>query len=266
MPEIETAHGLIHYTDTGAGLPVVMVHATLHDHRDYDPIVGPIARSHRAIAIDWPHHGLSSGSGERPTATDLAETLQEIVEALSLGPSVVIGNSVGGYAAARLALDKPEAVAGLVLVNTGGFMKFNPMSRTFCRLMGRPAFARRVLPRLVDRYMRAQSESDRMISQRVKDRAAGDGAEVAASLWRSFLDPAFDLGTRAAKIEAPTLLMWGVQDNTTPLKDGKRADTVLPHSSLHEFETGHLPFSSQPREFLDVVLPFLNDPGRARQP
>ena len=262
MPGIATTHGLISYRESGTGRPVVMLHATLHDRRDFDPIFDEIARTHRAIAIDWPHHGESSNSGMLPRATDLVVTLKDVVKAMELEPAIFIGNSVGGFAAAQLAIDDPERVAGLVLVNSGGFTKQTPATKAFITLMSSPAlFTKRMLPLLAKAYMRAKTPSDKAIIQRVRARAAGNGAAVAAKLWSSFGDPAFDLRTAAAKIQTPTLLMWGTKDLTTPLADGKRADAVIPHSSLHTFPTGHLPFSSLPRDFLEIVGPFLDDPS-----
>ncbi|WP_332642156.1 alpha/beta fold hydrolase [Aeromicrobium sp.] len=262
MPSIATTHGLVSYRDSGTGVPVVMLHATLHDRRDFDPIFDEIARNHRAIALDWPHHGESSNSGALPRATDLVVTLKDVVNALDLEQAIFIGNSVGGYAAARLAIDDPELVAGLVLVNAGGFTKQTPATKAFIKLMSSPAFfTKRMLPLLTKAYMRAKTDSDKAIITRVKARAAGSGAAVAATLWSSFADPAFDLRAAAAKITAPTLLMWGTKDLTTPLSDGKRAAAVIPNATLHEFPTGHLPFSSQPWEFLEILMPFIDDPA-----
>ena len=182
MPSIATTHGLINYRERGSGTPVVMLHATLHDHRDFEPIFEEIARNHRAVIA-----------------------LKDVVEAFELGPAIFIGNSVGGYAAAQLAIDDPERVAGLILVNSGGFTKQSPATRAFIRLMSSPAFfTKRMLPLLARAYMRAKTPSDRAIIKRVKARAAGSGAAVAAKLWGSFLDPAFDLRESGRRYSRPT--------------------------------------------------------------
>jgi hypothetical protein len=74
----------------------------------------------------------------------------------------------------------------LVLVNTGGLSGTNPMTRAWCRALGRPAVARRVVPRLVPAYMRCESELDRQFAERARRRArTQEGAAVAATLWRS---------------------------------------------------------------------------------
>ena len=62
----------------------------------------------------------------------------EFVDQLELNNLVVVGNSVGGYAACRLAIERPEQVAGVVLVNTGGFTPQSVFTRALCAVMGGP--------------------------------------------------------------------------------------------------------------------------------
>ncbi len=259
MAEVVLSDGTVHYREEGVGAAVVMLHATLHDHHDFDSIFDSIAQRFRAIAIDWPFHGESGHLGTPPSGPRLARVLEEFVTTIGLGPSVFVGNSVGGYAAAHLAIERPELVAGLVLVDTGGFTHQNSATRMFCRLMGRPAIARRLLPPLVGRYMRVETENDTLVADGARRRARSpEGAEVAACLWRSFLDPDYDLRGRALEIVAPTLVMWGAHDIVLSLKEGRAAHAAIRGSEFHQFPTGHVPFSSQPREFLEVLVPFLD--------
>jgi pimeloyl-ACP methyl ester carboxylesterase len=258
MPEVSTTGGTIAFREAGEGVPVVMLHANLHDHRDFDPVFAPIAQRHRAIALDWPRHGDSGRDGPSPSGRLFAGVLAEVVTALALGPSVFIGNSVGGYAAARLAIEQPDAVAGLVLVNSGGFTRHTPISRAFCRLLGRPAIARQVLPKMVSSYMKAQSHNDHQIAERARGRArTREGAQVGAHLWRSFVEPEYDLRGRAQEISVPTLIVWGADDIVLSIEEGRSVHAAISGSTLHEFPTGHVPFSSRPNEFLAVLMPFL---------
>jgi pimeloyl-ACP methyl ester carboxylesterase len=93
---------------------VVLLHATLHDHHDYDPIIDRLADRFRTIAIDWP--------GPIGT-TGLANVLQDVIDALELPAAAFIASSVGGFATGRLAITRPDRVPGLVLVNVGGFVR-----------------------------------------------------------------------------------------------------------------------------------------------
>src|ERR1700737_2775050 len=135
MATLTTRAGEVAYFQTGAGRTVVLLHATLHDRHDFAPIVEALARRRRVVAVDWPGHG-ESQSADGVTGPLMADVLDDIVAALNLEDSVLIGNSVGGSAAARLAITRPELVKGLVLVNTGGFVPNTPFTAAFCRLMG----------------------------------------------------------------------------------------------------------------------------------
>jgi pimeloyl-ACP methyl ester carboxylesterase len=166
---------------------------------------------------------------------------------------------LGGYAASRLALDPPERVAGLVLVNTGGFTPHSVFTRLFCAVMGKPAVVKAVLPLSVRAYMRVKSATDRAVVTRVTARAKTDeGARTAAALWRSFTEPDHDLRTRAAQISAPVLITWGARDLTAPKRWGKAVAAAIPGSTFEALPTGHVVFSSEPEAWLAAVVPFVD--------
>ncbi|HTY29207.1 MAG TPA: alpha/beta hydrolase, partial [Mycobacterium sp.] len=242
MAMVETRVGPVSCSDDGEGPVLVALHAALHDRHDFDAILPALARSYRVIAVDWPGHGESPAPRApfTPAAAVYADVLEDVVDELDLPPSVFIGNSVGGFAAARLAITHQERVAGLVLVDTGGFLG-SPLTNAYCRFLGTPAVMRRVLPRFVRSYLRAQSDSDRAVLGRVTERArSADGVELAAALWRSFAAPEANLRGRAGRIKVPTLIVWGAEDAAIPLRFGKATHRAVKGSRLEVLPTGHL--------------------------
>ena len=212
------------------------------------------------IAVDWPWHGesdspippLKAGAGL------LADVLEDIVEALGLPAAVFIGDSVGGFAAARLAITNPERVAGLVLVNNGGFIPANLITRAFCKLMGTPAITRLLLPGFTRLAVRPASDNDREIVRRVTTRLrTREGTSTAAALWRSFARDEHDLRPRAAHLRAPTLIVWGTKDLGLPLRVGRATHAAITGSRLETLATGHIAFSSDPGRFLSLIGPFI---------
>src|ERR1700753_4044726 len=119
---VETRVGKVAYSDVGEGPTVVRLHPTQHAGLDFAPIVERLQRDYRAIALDWPGHGESPAPSRPPSAALYADVLADVVAALDLPPAAFVGNSVGGFAAARLAITEPQRVSRLVLVNTGGFV------------------------------------------------------------------------------------------------------------------------------------------------
>jgi pimeloyl-ACP methyl ester carboxylesterase len=169
----------------------------------------------------------------------------------------LIGNSVGGFAAARLAIADPQLVSRLVLVNSGGFIA-SPVTNLYCRLLGTPAVMKRVLPRSIRSYMKASSDNDNAVQERALARAnTPEGVLLTASLWRSFAAHEYDLRPRADRITAPCLVIWGSKDTAIPMRLGRSTAAAIPGAQLEVLPTGHIPFSSDPAGFLAVAAPFL---------
>lgn len=264
MPTIQTRAGRVAYHEAGDGPTVLLLHATLHSRHDFDPIVDALARRYRTIAVDWPGHGDSDPipAAVEPSAPLLADVLEDVVDGLGITRAVLIGNSVGGFAAARLAINHPDTVAGLVLVNNGGFLPMNPLLRLFCRVLGTPAVQRIAAPTHIRGYMKAKTANDRAIVARAIAAARTDeGVRVVTGLWRSFATPGHDLRGRAAELTAPTLIVWGKQD-IAPLRAGRATHEAIAGSRFEVFDTGHVAFSSDPDGFLAVAEPFLESVAR----
>jgi pimeloyl-ACP methyl ester carboxylesterase len=256
---VHTRVGKVAYSDSGEGPVVVLLHATLHDRHDFDAIAPTLIRDHRVIAVDWPGHGDSPAPtpNYQPTAASFADVLVDVVAALDLPPAAFIGNSVGGFAAARLAITDPHRVSRLVLVNSGGFIA-SPASNAYARLLGRQSVMKRVLPRFIPSYMKATSENDHLIQQREMARAkTREGVVLTAAMWRSFASPEHNLRPRADRITAPCLIVWGSKDTAIPLRLGRATAAAIPGSRLEVLPTGHVPFSSDPDGFLAITAPFL---------
>jgi pimeloyl-ACP methyl ester carboxylesterase len=255
--KVVTRAGAVPVVERGEGPPVVLLHAASHDHRDFDALVSLLEAQYRTIALDWPAHGRSTYAG--PVSAPLfAGTLADVVRALDLPPAVFIGNSVGGFAAARLAIDHPDRVAGLVLVNAGGFTPVNVLSRAASRVLGSERGAKRVLPTIVHLYMHAQNDFDRAVRDRAIARVrTPSGLKTAAELWRSFASPDHDLRALAGRIGAPTLIIWGSRDTAIPLPYGRATHRLLPKAKFTTLPTGHVPFATAPRAFLDLTTPHL---------
>ncbi len=257
MPTLELPSGTVAYEDRGDGPPVVLLPAGAHTIRDYDAL-RELLSGLRTIAIDWPAHGDSPPSRTPASAMAFADVAEQAVERLAPDGAVVVGNSIGGFAAARLALRRPELVRALVPIDSGGFLAPSPRVRAFCALMGRPGFLRRIYPAFSARYMRARTDTDRAARERaVATTRDPAGLAAVAGLWASFASPEHDLRAQATAIAAPTLALWGRRDPVIPAKVGRVLADAIPGARLALFDTGHAPQVSDPAGVAAALVPFL---------
>lgn len=245
MLTFQTSTGPVAYDERGEGDPIVLLPSGGHDHHDYDELRSLMPQRFRTISLDWPAHGVSAGDGPG-TAMRLADVAEELIEALAPEGAIVAGNSVGGFAAARLAIRRPELVKGLVLIDSGGFQGRGLQVRVFCALMGRRPFLRAIYPRFSAMYMRARTDADRRArASAIATTRRDPGLRAVAELWASFAAPEYDLRGRL-EISSPTLLVWGRRDPVIPLKVGRWLEHAIEGSRLVEFDSGHVPHTSDP--------------------
>ncbi|MEU4495932.1 alpha/beta hydrolase [Streptomyces sp. NPDC023998] len=252
----------------GPAAPAVLcLHANPGDSRDFDAVVPALAQGRTVVTMDWPGFGQSPAvDPDQMTADRMVNVAEQLIQALAergVRRLVLVGNSVGGYVAVRLAQRRPDAIAGLVLVDPAGFTRHNALTRAFCRqVMGRPSLARHIVAPLARAYLgRLRTSSARATYARAR-RVRHDPIRLAVhcAIWRSFADPGFDLTEAGSELSVPTLLIWGRRDPVLPaLLDGRRARRSLPHARYVSLPTGHEPFNEHPPLFLGHVTRFLRE-------
>ena len=247
----------------GAGPAIVLLHANGGDSRDFAAIHDRLTAHHTVHAIDWPGWGAAASVAD-PTALGYAALLPRVLDALGGDPFVLLGNSVGGFAAIRTAAARPDLVRALVLVDPGGFTPRWPATVAACRTIGSPRIApvmMRLLPRL---YLRRTTPAAAAIRTRAAE-ATRDAARVAAfaSIWRSFAERGHDARAAAASVPVPTLLVWGRRDPVLPwLIDGRRARRTLATARVATLPCGHQAFAEMPDEFTGLLDSFLHEIDR----
>jgi pimeloyl-ACP methyl ester carboxylesterase len=252
----------------GAAAPskptILLFSASPGDSRDYAAVVPLLSlHGHRCIAADWPGFGRSPPlPGDAATPPAFLAAARELLTQLALpGPVVLIGNSVGGFVAARLAAESPARVAALVLVSPGGFTPHSCLTRLFCRsIMGSPALApsSALFARV---YLSCRTPTVAAMLARADGEHAAPGArEIIRSMWRAFPEPENDLRAGAvAGVACPTLLVFGALDPVISHRtDGREARRALPRALFKVLSTGHSPFAEAPGEFMAALAPFLD--------
>ncbi|MGQ9573531.1 MAG: alpha/beta fold hydrolase [Dehalococcoidia bacterium] len=264
MPHVITNGIATYYQDTGHGPPLVFIHGHSLDHRMWEPQVAPLVNSgYRVIRYDTRGHGQSEAPASGYTWQHYALDLRDLLDRLGLDtPAHVVGLSMGGGIALQFALDHPQRVASLVLVDSTvpGFTyspEFSQMIeelREAIRSEGpRAALERLWLPhplfdgirRFPDRF---QSLKSIVLAYPAQDYI--DDTEYPQPQWQVI--------DRLAEIRAPTLVLVGEDD----LPDFRLiADILAANIATARLEViadaGHLLNLEQPEAFNQALLRFL---------
>jgi pimeloyl-ACP methyl ester carboxylesterase len=238
---------MLAYDSRGSGDPIVLLPSGGHDQHDFDELRALLPDRFRTIGVDWPGHGRSPAGTGPATEPHLTRAVEELLDDLAPAGAVLVGNSIGGNIAARLAITRPDLVKGLMIIDGGGFEKPRVPSRVFCALMSRPRFVRGIYPLFSTVYMRCRTDADRQArTHAIATSRSPAGVTAMSEMWRSFTLPSHDLRTRARTISAPTVIVWGRHDPVLTLRAGEMAHRLIPGSKLVVVDSGHSPHTTDP--------------------
>lgn len=108
----------IHYTDSGKGDVIVLLHGFLENCKMWNSFVPEFVQTNRVICIDLLGHGETACLSYVHTMEDMADAVYHVLHGLELKKVILVGHSMGGYVALAFAELYPELVKGLVLMNS----------------------------------------------------------------------------------------------------------------------------------------------------
>jgi 3-oxoadipate enol-lactonase len=219
----------------------------------------PLAEAgYRPLAIDLPGFGGSHFCGRRWSIRSVSDTIADWLDGFIAGPRVVAGISMGGTTALQMALDHPDRVERLVLINTfarlrpnrpGGYAYF-AWRFLLANIVGLKAQAKFVARRI---FPKPDQEALREILARQilqADERVYRAAMVSLGL--------FNVEARLGSIHIPTLVVTGDRDTTVAIPNQDRLAAGIPGVQRMIIpDAGHAVIVDQPDLFIDALLAFL---------
>lgn len=268
-------HTRIAWYERGQGPPLVMLTGTGSTMSEWDPaLLRLLGRRHRLILFDYPGVGMS-GPWRGRSFDSLADSTGQMMRVLHLSRADVLGWSMGGFVAQRLAILHPDRVSRLILAatNPGGSHTVlgTPRARAIDSEPDPPLadILRELYPphrqreghRFLDRLVSASRSGE--IPDDFDVPAATTRAQVAAEgPWlrsnRNY--------RQLMEVEAPTLVAAGAEDPVTPALNLRRIASRIPQSRLRVFAGAHAFLFQQRSSFARVVGGFLNRPAGSPVP
>lgn len=109
----------LHYERYGSGEPVLLLHGLGSSTLDWEPQITAFSQQYQVVAVDFRGHGQSDKPAGPYSIPGFAADIANLISQLGLGPMHVVGISMGGMVAFQLAVDAPEHVRSLVIINSG---------------------------------------------------------------------------------------------------------------------------------------------------
>jgi pimeloyl-ACP methyl ester carboxylesterase len=266
---VEVAGRSVNVLDTGGDGPALLwIHGLSANWQSWLLNIPQFMGSYRCVALDLPGFGLSDMPAEDISITAYAATVDAVCDELGVDVVSVIGNSMGGFVGAELAIAFPTRVDRLVLVSAAGLSHENVRREPVLavgRLLAtgaahtaayqdtlarRPRLRRLALAGVVRYPERLSAALTRALFQGTGK--PGFLPALEALLSYSFRD-------RLAAIEIPVLIVWGEFDMLVPVGDASEyARLIGANARKVVFEdTGHVPMIERPTRFNALLAEFL---------
>ncbi|MGH6650289.1 MAG: alpha/beta fold hydrolase [Sphingopyxis sp.] len=262
----------IHYRDQGKrdGPVIVLLHGSNASLQTWEPLVKRLGADYRIVTLDLPGHGLTGGTPDKDYgASGMMAAVDVVAAKLELDRFTLGGNSMGGWVAWRYALDHPEHVDALLLLDAAGMPlrageKRPPSNIGFRILQYRSGrwLATQITPRsLVEESLRGSVEKQGIVDEAMIDRywelLRFPGNREATSL-RATLDREPAMADRIGGIKAPTLILFGKQDRLINPTAAQSFHERMPGSEVVLLDgIGHLPMEEAPDETAVAIADFL---------
>jgi len=254
----------VNVVEMGTGAPLVFVHGLGGSWQNWLENIPHFAAFRRVVAFDLPGFGASEMPESPVSILEYADTVDALLTELGIPTADVVGNSMGGFIAAELAIGRPARVARLVLVDPAGLsaryrrlLPLAPSLEALTRwlaprsntLVRRPGLRRALL-------VMVAAHPERLPLALVQEQLAGQASD-------GFHDAllgvhSHDIRHRVPRIACPTLVVWGTEDRLVPVEDAAEWVRLVPDARAVVWEdTGHVPMLERPALFNSAVAEFL---------
>ena len=239
---------------------IMLVHGLGTSSSTWTHVLPKLSTTCNVIALDLPGFGLSTVNSGAGFARfhELYDALVEFIRQKSARPILLLGHSLGGWIAAKVAVNHPEMVAHLILVNNAGI---------FCEDTARQGSAFQVesigdlrsLLNLI--WFRYPWYFRPFYPAVLNDLRRRHVAEFVRSIQaKDFLND------ELRKLAVRVSIIWGRRDNLISMKSVEIMERSIPHTTVHLLDKcGHVPQLERPKEFLNVVQRILEQQESKRQ-
>lgn len=266
--------------DFGDGPPLLFIHGLSGCWQNWLEQIPHFARDHRVIAVDLPGFGQSEMPAEEISISGYADAIDALMTELGLETAQIVGNSMGGFIGAEVAIQYPARVERLVLVAAAGLsiesirterrkgLRHRAENVAFFSLGHIASRSHQVAlrPRLRGALlMLVAAHPTKLPGPLAAQQVLGSGKPGFSDALEAMCR--YPLRDRLEKISCPTLIVWGDKDLLVPVKDASIFEKLIPDSRKIVYkDTGHVSMMERPARFNEDVRAFLEEDPGEKQP
>lgn len=256
------------YLTAGQGTPVILVHGhSVTGAVSWGSVISVLSSHFKVIAPDVVGYGESEKPSASYSRSFFAEWLGNFLDALKIMNATLVGISQGGAISIQYALDNPDRVDRLVLINSAGLGKWIPPVGYAVSMAFRYIYPSYLAGRWNSRYLvRNPKNIDKTLIDYgiTLSKRCDSGRAIFQGKGKSAI-PFSDY--HLSRISQPTLFLCGEDDRVMPHYLSKRAQKKIPNAQIKIIpDAGHSLFFDQPEMFRDEVIAFLNENSTAAIP
>ena len=242
-----------YFDRTGSGAPVLLLHGWAAPNL-FGPIIAGLGNGYDCIAPHFPGFGNTPEPTDVWSLDDYARWTMQLMDMLSIERARVIGHSFGGRVAIRIAHTHPSRITQLVITGGAGIRDKQPLTdkarikiykglRSLATSKSAPLPLRELAERQASRRGSADYKATSGVFRGTFVRVIND-----------------DQTSELCHVVAPTLLIWGELDETTPLRYGEVMEKLIPDAGLVVLAGGsHYAFLEQAPYFCTIVKSFFEN-------
>ncbi len=250
------------YRNEGRGLPVIFFHAFPLNQTMWDEQLAAFREQYQVITFDWRGFGASEMTSDEPLQmSQLAADARALLQHLGIEKAVIVGLSMGGYAALAFYREYREMALALVLADTRATADTEEarerrlQSAAKAERQGAAAIADDVVPGLLGATTLANKPE---IVSRVRAMVTATSPLAIAAGQRG-MAARQDSADLLAQISCPTLIIVGAEDTLSPVAEAEFTRNGIAGAKLAVIEqAGHLANLEQPQEFNKALMEFLS--------
>lgn len=259
----------IRHTTSGAGSPVLLIHGFGEFLEIWSSNVGPLSEHFSVYALDLPGHGLSQKPRIDYSLTFVTTFVADFMEAMGIERANLIGHSLGGLICLSTAINFPEKVDRLILVDSGGLSEEAPLLYRLCTIpvlgdiVMKPTIKAGLKMGIKKAFYDPGLITEEMIDKDYQYLKMPGAKETFLSVIRNNTSlngpyPEVIMTDKLHLVRSPTLLIHGEQDRVIPVEHARNAHNLIPDAKLKILANcGHCPHIEKAHEFNESVVSFL---------